>query len=69
MSLTVRVSEFRLPKPKANLIGRVVFRGKFKSSSSFSQVYFQQECVWRVCKRLFLLLVGNGCFENYSSIQ
>lgn len=29
MSLTVRILEFRLPKPKTNLIGRVEFRGKY----------------------------------------
>lgn len=29
MSLTVRIVEFRLPKAKTNLIGRVEFRGEF----------------------------------------
>lgn len=48
MSLTVKILEFRLPKPKANLIGRVEFRGKCNSifklllffSSSFHFVQF-----------------------------
>lgn len=32
MSLTVRIVEFRLPKAKSNLIGRVEFRGKCSTS-------------------------------------
>lgn len=43
MSLTVRILEFRLPKPKANLIGRVEFRGKlhwqFMLNKYFSSIH------------------------------
>lgn len=29
MSITVRINQFHLPKAKANLTGRIEFRGKF----------------------------------------
>lgn len=39
MSLTVRILEFRLPKPKSNLIGRVEFRGECILNYYFSVLF------------------------------
>ena len=39
MSLTVRINKFQLPKPKANLLGRVEFRGKYQAQGGYFHLF------------------------------
>ncbi|XP_055296702.1 otoferlin isoform X2 [Sitodiplosis mosellana] len=54
MSLTVRILEFRLPKPKANLIGRVEFRGMAHTTNELASktniLEVNQSFIWPLAR-------------------
>ncbi|XP_031628335.1 otoferlin isoform X2 [Contarinia nasturtii] len=54
MSLTVKILEFRLPKPKANLIGRVEFRGMAHTTNELASktniLEVNQSFIWPLAR-------------------